>query len=39
MLSDACDDDGSALSGGFLGDELGHQFAVAVVEMAHGLVG
>lgn len=39
MLSDACDDDGSTLSGGFLGDELGHQFAVAVVEMAHGLVG
>lgn len=39
MLSDACDDDGGTLSGSFLGDELGHQFAVAVVEMAHGLVG
>ena len=39
MLSDARGDDGCALSGGFLGDELSHQFAVAVVEMAHGFVG
>ena len=39
MLSDACDDDCCALTVGFLSDELPHQFAVAVVEMAHGFVG